>query len=26
MPETLPLADGRIVPLKAGEQLQWQVA
>ncbi len=26
MPETLPLADGKIVPLKAGEQLQWQVA
>lgn len=26
MPKSLPLADGRIVPLKAGEQLQWQVA
>lgn len=26
MPDTLPLADGKIVPLKAGEQLQWQVA
>jgi dihydroorotase len=26
MPQTLPLADGEIVPLKAGEQLLWQVA
>jgi dihydroorotase len=26
MPASLPLADGAIVPLKAGEQLQWQVA
>jgi dihydroorotase len=26
MPASLPLADGDIVPLKAGEQLQWQVA
>ncbi|TGN37962.1 dihydroorotase [Marinobacter confluentis] len=26
MPESLPLADGDIVPLKAGEKLQWQVA
>lgn len=26
MPETLPLADGDIVPLRAGEQLKWQVA
>jgi dihydroorotase len=26
MPDSLPLADGDIVPLKAGEQLQWQVA
>ncbi len=26
MPEALPLADGTIVPLRAGEQLQWQVA
>jgi dihydroorotase len=25
MPETLPLANGKIVPLKAGEQLQWKV-
>jgi dihydroorotase len=26
MPQTLPLANGEIVPLKAGEQLLWQVA
>lgn len=26
MPASLPLADGDIVPLKAGEQLQWQIA
>ncbi|WP_150909458.1 dihydroorotase [Marinobacter halotolerans] len=26
MPQTLPLADGEIVPLRAGEQLLWQVA
>ena len=26
MPETLPLANGEIVPLRAGEELQWQVA
>jgi len=26
MPETLPLGAGRIVPLEAGKQLQWQVA
>jgi dihydroorotase len=26
MPDSLPLADSSIVPLKAGEQLQWQVA
>lgn len=26
MPETLPLAKGKIVPLRAGEQLQWQLA
>jgi dihydroorotase len=25
MPEPLPLANGKIVPLKAGEQLQWKV-
>lgn len=25
MPDTLPLAEGDIVPLKAGEQLKWQV-
>ncbi len=26
VPRSLPLADGEIVPLKAGEQLQWQMA
>ncbi|MDI9245151.1 dihydroorotase [Marinobacter sp. CHS3-4] len=26
MPETLPLAGGEIVPLRAGEELKWQVA
>lgn len=25
MPDSLPLAEGDIVPLKAGEQLKWQV-
>ena len=26
MPESLPLADGRIVPLKAGETVHWRMA
>ncbi len=26
MPETLPLADGNIVPLKAGETVHWRMA